>query len=128
VYAVGHRLESGDRTGVVLKFHPISQAFVEFPGPVDPDDVPHCKESLSDLAEQVLTQVEVTSNGDAWIAGTCGRVWQYQATLPTPAWREHKSQTNADVRGMMFLSPERGYLGLHGGTQTNQVVVRYREP
>jgi hypothetical protein len=79
------------------------------------------------LSGVVLTQIDRTSNGDLWIAGACGMVWQHQHA--SSSWIEHKSQTNADVRSIQFTSPGRGYFAAHGGggAEVNQVVVRYRE-
>ncbi len=130
VYAVGNRRHPGqaERTGVVLRYDPTAGpqgtgAFVTHPGPFDPAEIEGCGIEGSGLQNQILTQVELTSNGDLWIAGLCGQVWQRLAATGT--WREHKSQTDADARGLMFLSPSRGYLPADGGDKTNQVLVRY---
>lgn len=126
VFAVGTRvLPGGARRGAVLRYDPPTNAFLPFTPAVPMDLVP-CAVANVALADHVLTQVEVTSNYDLWIGGVCGLLWQYAQA--SGSWIEHKSQTSADVRGMMFLSPSRGYVTADGGEGVNQVLVRYREP
>jgi hypothetical protein len=126
VYAVGHRNTDSLLGGVVLKYD--GQEFDEFAGPYDPSDIAHCPHALGPLTMQVLTKVEFSPSGHVWVVGTCGRIWEYQTSLQTPAWREHKSQTIADIRGMSFVTSDRGYVAGHGGGITNQVVERDQEP
>lgn len=130
IYAVGHRVASDDtRTGIVLKVgyppSPDPPLFLEFDGPAYPDEVENCEALGIGVENQVLTSVEITTSNDVWIGGSCGRIWQY---VPGEAlWFDHKSQTNADVRGMSFTAPDRGYVAANGGAQTGQIVIRYQE-
>ena len=71
----------------------------------------------------ILTEVEVITATDIWLAGQCGRVWHYDGTTLV----EHKSQTDAHTWGTSFPSTTRGYLGAHRQTDTQTAVVRYKK-
>lgn len=72
----------------------------------------------------VLNEVEIAPDGDVWIAGECGRIWQHVPA--STGWIEHKSDTDSHVRGMSFPAADIGFLGCHRASNTGQSIIRFR--
>jgi hypothetical protein len=71
----------------------------------------------------VLSQIEAAPDGDLWIGGECGRVWQF---TPPSLWVEHKSQTDAHVQGLSVPAPDTGMLACQRSSRTGWSIVRFR--
>jgi len=84
-------------------------------------DIPEC--SVGEGADEVepLTEVDVVDATNVWVAGHCGRVWRFDGA----AWAQHKSQTDAHVRGMSFVSADVGYLAGWRESNTQSCIVKH---
>lgn len=128
LFAVGDRVDQGVKTGVVLRYDTGTGKLVGYPGPFSQDEVPSCADAHLGASDHVLTRVVLAPGGSLWIAGTCGRIWQCpDPQEQPPVWVEHKSHTSADLRALVFVSPQSAYVGGFGSLGVNQVLVRYQE-
>ncbi len=115
-YAVGRRTSGGVDSGVVLIS--TGSRFVQV---ATPPFVPECTVGESPAEVEPLTEVEVLSTTNVWIGGQCGRVWQWNGS----AWIEHKSQTDAHVWGMSFVSGTSGFISGQRRSNTQSAIVKY---
>lgn len=135
-WAVGERdLGNGQMEGVVLSYDASLGRFVGLPGPFSTQSqpmkgVPECPWVGSELANsagaRTLTRIGHAPNGDLWIGGACGQIWQLRAN--DGQWIEHKSRTDADVRGLQIVDEHRGYVAGHSQNSTQHALVRFTLP
>ena len=81
---------------------------------------------MKSTAVDMLVEVEISATVvggeyDAWVGGSCGRVWQ----LTDGAWVTHKSQCDVDVHGLQISSSGHLYVA---GARPIQVLVRSTDP
>jgi photosystem II stability/assembly factor-like uncharacterized protein len=121
-YAVGVRQVGAAREGIVLSSTAVGSKFGPFV-PMSHPPIPAC-DAGDDLGRvPVLTEVEIAPDGDVWIAGECGRLWQL---VPPSTWIEHKSQTDAHVLGLSVPAADTGFLAGHRIGRTGSAVVGFR--
>ena len=118
-YAVGTKDVGGASQGLIVKAvgGVMMGQFVDVRG----YDIPEC--SVGEGADEVepLTEVEVVDATNVWVAGHCGRVWKFDGAT----WAQHKSQTDAHVRGMSFVSADVGYLAGWRESNTQSCIVKH---
>jgi photosystem II stability/assembly factor-like uncharacterized protein len=122
-YAVGEKIDSGVRHGVVLRSTGSGGNFGIFTEEVFNTEA--CDVGFDLARIPVVNEVEIAPNGDVWVGGECGRVWMKSAG---GNWIERKTHTDSHVLGMSFAAADRGYLGCHRQSQTQQSVVRIHHP
>jgi photosystem II stability/assembly factor-like uncharacterized protein len=115
-YAVGTKVAGGSPRGLIVESVG-GGVFTEVSG----YDIPACV--VGEVPDEVepLTEVEIVDASNVWVGGHCGRVFRFDGAT----WTEHKSQTDAHVRGMSFVSAEVGFLATWRGSNTQSCIVRY---
>jgi photosystem II stability/assembly factor-like uncharacterized protein len=121
-YAVGVRGSGASREGVVLVSTAVGGKFKTFV-PLSHPQFLACDAGEDLMRIPVLNEVEIAPDGDVWIGGECGRVWQF---VSPSTWIEHKSETDAHVVGLSVPLADTGFLGCHRANRTGSSVVRFR--
>ncbi len=120
-YAVGTKIVSGLRKGVVLSAPYTGGAFSTFTEINSPSaDACAVGDALGDYPP--LNQIAVTPNGELWAGGECGRLWRFTGGT---SWIQAKSQTDAHIVNMS-VTPG-GYIYITGARQnlTGSAIVRW---
>lgn len=118
-WAVGEKVVNGALEGVVLTSTFTGGSFGTFTEVAPPASGFVSCDIGDDLSAWVLSEVEVAPGGTVWVAGMCGRTWKRVAA----AWVEIKSQTDAHVVGMSFVSTAGGDVGYVGGLRGGQQCI-----
>jgi len=123
-YAVGTKDVGGTSQGLIVKA--VGGVMMGQFTDVGGYDIPECTVGVNPTGApsspvEPLTEVEVVDASNVWVAGQCGRVFKFDGLT----WAQHKSQTDAHVRGMSFISADVGYVAAWRDSNTQSCIVRY---
>jgi hypothetical protein len=122
-YAVGQKIVSTVRSGVVLRSDFSGGNFGQFVAMSPQPIVPGC--TIGDDLDRipVLNRVAVDPvSGDIWTGGECGRVWRFTNST---GWNELKSTTSSHVKGLSLTSNHYLFVACQRQTGEQQNIVRW---
>jgi photosystem II stability/assembly factor-like uncharacterized protein len=122
IAAVGMKVVGGVRTGVLFTASYSGGTFSGFSAPADQPPAVGCTigEALGIVAP--LHKVAITTNGELWTGGECGRMWRRTAG----GWVEAKSQTDGHVINLAATPGGFLYVTAFRQTLTGPALVRWR--
>jgi hypothetical protein len=135
-YAVGETLHAGaggamSREGIVLHSSYSGGSFGTFTPFSSAGQFPVCvvgynlRDAVTTFGptSPVLRSLALISSSNLWVGGECGRVWHYASST----WTEHKSNTDAHIRGISFPpGSSTGFFIGYRYFQTTQALVRFQ--